>query len=87
MPDLYESLKQLASGVYDAKNPVEICFGTVESLSPFEVRISQSLVLGKAFFIVRQGVTVRSFEQGDELILLREQGGQKYLILDKKGAL
>ena len=28
-----------------------------------------------------------SFKVGDKLILLRKQGGQEYLILDKKGAL
>lgn len=87
MPDLVEMIKQIAAGVYDAKAPMEICFGTVQSLSPFQIRLDQKKVLGKEYFIVRRGVTVQSFEVGDELILIRMQGGQQWLIFDRKGAL
>lgn len=80
-------IKQIAAGVFEAKKPVEVCFGTVQSLSPFKIRIDQKKILGKEYFIVRAGVTVQSFEVGDTLILLRVQGGQQYLIFDRKGAL
>ncbi|MFR0941598.1 MAG: DUF2577 family protein [Butyricicoccus sp.] len=30
-------------------------------------------------------MSASSFKVGDKLILLRKQGGQEYLILDKKG--
>lgn len=87
MPDLVSMIKQIASGVYDAKMPTEVCFGTVQSRSPFKVRIDQKKILGKEYFIVRAGVAAQSFEVGDTLILLRVQGGQQYLIYDRKGAL
>lgn len=87
MPDLVSMIKQIAAGVFEAKKPVEVCFGTVQSRSPFKIRIDQEKNLGKEYFIVRSGVTVQSFEVGDTLILLRAQGGQQYLILDRKGAL
>ena len=64
-----------------------ICFGKVIALSPFRVQIDQKLVLTKEFFIVKSGVSASSFKVGDVLILFRNEGGQKYLILDKKGAL
>lgn len=64
-----------------------ICFGKVIALSPFRVQIDQKLVLTKEFFIVKSGVSVSSFKVGDVLILFRNEGGQKYLIFDKKGAL
>lgn len=80
-------IKQIAAGVFEAKKPVEVCFGTVQSLSPFKIRIDQKKILGKEYFIVRAGVTAQSFEVGDTLILLRVQGGQQYLIYDRKGAL
>ena len=87
MPDFVSMIKQIAAGVYDVKMPAEICFGTVQSLSPFKIRIDQKKILDKEYFIVRYGVTVQSFEVGDTLILLRVQGGQQYLIYDRKGAL
>lgn len=80
-------IKQIAAGVFEAKKPVEVCFGTVQSLSPFKIRIDQKKILGKEYFIVRAGVTAQSFEVGDTLILLRVQGEQQYLIYDRKGAL
>ena len=67
--------------------PTTICFGKVIALSPFRVQIDQKLVLTKEFFIVKSGVSASSFKVGDVLILFRNEGGQKYLIFDKKGAL
>lgn len=64
-----------------------ICFGKVIALSPFRVQIDQKLVLTKEFFIVKSSVSASSFKVGDVLILFRNEGGQKYLIFDKKGAL
>lgn len=87
MPDLVSMIKQIAAGVFEAKKPMEVCFGTVQSLSPFKIRIDQKNTLGKEYFIVRSGVPAQSFEVGDTLILLRVQGGQQYLIYDRKGAL
>lgn len=87
MPDLVSMMKQIAAGVFEAQKPVEVCFGTVQSRSPFKIRLDQKNTLGKEYFIVRAGVTVQSFEVGDALILLRVQGGQQYLIYDRKGAL
>ena len=57
------------------------------ALSPFRVQIDQKLVLTKEFFIVKSGVSASSFKVGDVLILFRNDGGQKYLVFDKKGAL
>ena len=67
--------------------PMTICFGKVIALSPFRVQVDQKLVLTKEFFIVKNGVSASSFKVGDVLILFRNEGGQKYLIFDKKGAL
>lgn len=80
-------IKQIAAGVFEAKKPMEVCFGTVQSLSPFKIRLDQKNTLGKEYFIVRAGVTAQSFEVGDTLILLCVQGGQQYLIYDRKGVL
>lgn len=87
MPNLMESMRQIAANERQAALPMTICFGKVIALSPFRVQIDQKLVLTKEFFIVKSGVGASSFKVGDVLILFRNEGGQKYLIFDKKGAL
>lgn len=87
MKNLIEVIKLTALRAVETSKPVEICYGTVQSVNPFLVRLSQKLVLGKEYFLVRRGVTASSFEEGDLLILLRVQGGQQYLIYDEKGEL
>ena len=87
MPNLMESMRQIAANERQAALPMTICFVKVIALSPFRVQIDQKLVLTKEFFIVKSGVSASSFKVGDVLILFRNEGGQKYLIFDKKGAL
>ena len=87
MPNLMESMRQIAANERQTSLPMTICFGKVIALSPFRVQIDQKLVLTKKFFIVKSGVSASSFKVGDVLILFRNEGGQKYLIFDKKGAL
>lgn len=87
MSNLMESMRQIAANERQAALPMIICFGKVIALSPFRVQIDQKLVLTKEFFIVKSGVSASSFKVGDVLILFRNEGGQKYLIFDKKGAL
>ena len=87
MPDMFHAMKQIAENVFEAKRPADWCYGKVMSLDPFQVQIDQKLPLKKEFLAVRTGVSASSFEVGDVLILLKKQGGQEYLILDKKGAL
>lgn len=87
MPDLFNAMKQIAKDAFDTLQPADWCYGKVISLDPFQVQIDQKLPLKKEFLAVRTGVSASSFKVGDKLILLRKQGGQEYLILDKKGAL
>ena len=87
MPNLMESMRQIAANERQAALPMTICFGKVIALSPFRVQVDQKLVLTKEFFLVKSGVSASSFKVGDVLILFRNDGGQKYLIFDKKGAL
>lgn len=87
MPNLMETMRQIAANERQAALPMTICFGKVVALSPFRVQVDQKLVLTKEFFIVKSGVSASSFKVGDVLILFRNEGGQKYLIFDKKGAL
>ena len=70
-------MRQIAANERQASLPTAICFGKVIALRSGT----------KEFFIVKSGVSASSFKVGDVLILFRNEGGQKYLIFDKKGAL
>ena len=87
MPNMFNAMKQIAENVFEARRPADWCYGKVISLDPFQVQIDQKLPLKKEFLAIRTGMSTSSFKVGDKLILLRKQGGQEYLILDKKGAL
>ena len=87
MPDMFTAMKQIAENVFEARRPADWYYGKVISLSPFQIQVDQKLVLTQEFFIVKSGVSASSFKVGDVLILFRNEGGQKYLIFDKKGAL
>ena len=77
MPNLMETMRQIAANERQAALPMTICFGKVIALAPFRVQIDQKLVLTKEFFIVKSGVSASSFKVGDVLILFRNEGGQK----------
>jgi len=89
-------IKQASMGAMEAGSPVQVRIGTVNSLSPLTVTVDQRFALTSEFliltaaaeplkmtvggveYIVREGLQV-----GDKVILLRVQGGQQYVVLDK----
>lgn len=89
MPDAIEltkSIKRAALEAVNASKPVEICFGKVTSASPLKILVEQKLLLGKAQLVLAQKVTAdNGLVVGDEVILFRQQGGQKYIVVDRIG--
>lgn len=82
MTKIIEIVKRAALDAVNAQKPVNICYGRVTKDDPIEIALDQKLILG-----VRQLVFTRplrgSCEVGDELLLLRQQGGQKYVVVSK----
>lgn len=85
MTAFIEVMKQVAVNAVEARKPVALLFGTVSSLDPFKIRLSQQEEYTKEFFLALDPVP--AFEEGDRLVLLRLQGGQQFLILGKEGRL
>jgi hypothetical protein len=93
---MLEAIKKAAMDAVVASNLVAVMFGTVTKTNPLEVNVDQRFTLDADFlvqtaataelkvtiggteYIIRPGLQV-----GDRVVLLRVQGGQKYLILDK----
>lgn len=78
---LLEIIKQAAIEAVNASNPVDYCFGKVVSTNPLKISLEQKITLGKnqLDFVFNPN----SFENGDKVVLLKKQGGQKYLALSK----
>lgn len=88
MPDatrLVKLIKQTALEAMKAEKPVNVCFGKVISVSPLKILVEQKLTLSKAQLVQSKTVADYGLAIGDEVILIRQQGGQKYVITDKIG--
>ena len=85
LPDgsgLLALIKQAAVDAVEQRKPVEIVFGTVVSLSPLQIRLSQKIVL-QGEQIIRIDGLAQELTVGSRMALLRMQGGQRYLIQGK----
>ena len=82
--DLLQIIKKAAMDAVETSNPMRVVFGTIESVSPLRVKIEQKLSIGEIFLI--QTDTFKRYTDkkiGDKLVLIRMQGGQQYLVLDR----
>lgn len=75
-------IKQAAIDAVNSTQPVAIVFGTVTSASPIKVQVTPKLSLGKSN-LVFTGTIKGQLKKNDSVILIRIQGGNKYLVLDK----
>ncbi|TPG75613.1 DUF2577 domain-containing protein [Brevibacillus laterosporus] len=80
---LLRAIKQVSKGVNDSQSPVVVLFGTVEKIDPLKVNIEQKLLLTEEFLIIPEAVQKYDFEEGNKLLLLRMQGGNSFVILDR----
>ena len=82
MTKLTALIKKIAIDAINASKPTTVCFGTVTAINPLSIRISQLIELSPATLIQTSAVKDK-LAVGDEVIMIRQQGGQKYLVLDK----
>ena len=80
---LINVIKQASLGAVDTTSPVAVMFGTVTKSSPLEVNVEQRFTLPRDFLVIADKVKV--LDIGDRVILLRVQGGQQFVVLDKVG--
>lgn len=83
---ILEMIKQAAVEAVDAMQPCRIVFGKIISLSPLKISVDQKLILTSAqLAFTRTGKTFIDNElvPGGKVAMIRQQGGQMYLVLDK----
>lgn len=72
---------RIATLAVENTSPCAVLSGTVVSLSPLEVSVEQRLTLGEKQLFTGKRLA-GELCQGDSVLLLRAQGGQKYYVLD-----
>nr|WP_293655115.1 DUF2577 domain-containing protein [uncultured Paenibacillus sp.] len=79
---MVDLIKKISLGALEASNPVAVLFGIVTKANPLEVNVEQRLIIQSDFLIIPESLRDR-LKNGDKVILLRVQGGQDFVILDR----
>lgn len=79
---MLDIIKRAGVGAVEANQPVAVMYGTVTKLNPLEVLVEQRLPLTRDFLIVPERLAGH-FELGEKYILIRVQGGNQFLIMDR----
>ncbi|GAC41910.1 DUF2577 family protein [Paenibacillus popilliae] len=79
---LSDCIKKIAQSANDEAVPMKIMFGSVKNTSPLEVLVDNRFVVDDDMLIVPGGVTL---QVGDRAILLRDAGGQQFLVMGRLG--
>lgn len=79
---MVDVMKKVAVDAMEANSPVNIMFATIDKLSPIEITIEQRLQISSAFIVLTETANT-NIAAGDKVLVLRQQGGQKYIIIDK----
>lgn len=84
MHNMIKIIKQAAIEAVEASNPVNVLFGVISGTAPLTVRVDQRFSLSQEFLVVPKRLA-NTFDVGENVLLLRMQGGQRYVIFDKIG--
>lgn len=80
---LLKLIKIAAMDAYKASKPCDVVIGTIASISPVKVRLNQKATLASDFISMTQAAKNASLRKGDKVLMMRQNGGQKYYIIDK----
>lgn len=65
--------------------PMNAVIGKVMKENPFTVSINQKLAVDEDFLLIPDRLKREGFKEGENLILLRQKGGQQFIVMDKLG--
>lgn len=82
---LGDSIKKLAAAAEDNAAPAAFLFGMVTGTDPLRVMMDSRFELGETFLVIPDHIREGGFATGDSLVVLRNRGGEQYLILGKVG--
>ncbi|ULO10203.1 DUF2577 domain-containing protein [Paenibacillus sp. 19GGS1-52] len=93
---MLDIIKKASLGAVGSTNPVAFSYGTVTAAFPLQIQIDQRFILSGPALVLpesvmeskleldgREIVLRRGLDSGDRVLLVRMQGGQSYLVLDR----
>lgn len=81
---MLDQIKKAALDIMESTYPVAILEGTVTRGAPLRVKVDQKYDLDRNELIIPKHITQNGpIQVGSKLILIRVQGGQKFLIFDE----
>lgn len=84
VPDLFESIKKIALNLMENQLLSTFMFGVVTNEKPLKILIEQRLELDEDFLVLTKSlVKDEELKKGEKVVLIRQQGGQKYLVVDR----
>lgn len=82
--NLTETIKRIALDAAQSSKPfAKLVFGIVINTAPLEISIDQKITLTSDFFVLTKAANQANMAKGDKVAMIQEQGGQRFLILDK----
>lgn len=100
--NMTQLIKQIAAEAVAAGKPCDIVTGTVVSVKPLKIKVSQKLAPSEEFLLLgrnvsdyeteitlpgsagKSKVTIHNaMKKGDTAVMIRQAGGQRYLVIDK----
>lgn len=75
-------LKKIAKQEREASKPAVVVEGKVTSSDPLKIRLNKRVTIDKDFLYMTDAA--KELKKGDTAILLRNQGGQDFVVLGRK---
>ncbi|KWX80333.1 hypothetical protein AMQ84_04185 [Paenibacillus riograndensis] len=93
---MLDIIKKASLGAVGSTNPVAFSYGTVTGTDPLQIQVDQRFILSGAALVLPESVMEsklewdgkeivlrRGLEKGDRVLMVRVQGGQSYVVLDR----
>lgn len=80
--DFINTIKRVAIEAVKSTRPQETLFATITSLNPLKMKVENGQIVDEDYLVPTQAAK-NGLERGDKVAILRIQGGQRFLILDK----
>ncbi len=81
--DLLRVIKRAAMEAVKASMPTAVVYGKVTKTEPLTVQLDAKRVYDDDFLVLTKAASDASLSVGDKVAMIREDGGQRFLILDK----
>lgn len=86
MSDIITTIKKAALEAVKASSPSNLVFGKIESFEPVSVCLEEKISITGKFLcvgtVVQQLIENEKINIGDRIILLKQEGGQKFFAMD-----